>query len=86
MANNKSAEKNIRQTTARTRINRERLGMVRAAVRDVETQIATGDKAKALIALRTAQPVIHSGVNKKVLHRNTAARKLSRLTARINKL
>ncbi len=58
----------------------------RAIRSQVETAIAAGDKAAARAAFEEAQPALHRGVTKGVLHRNTAARKLSRLSARINAL
>ncbi len=86
MANIKSAKKRARQTVKRTLVNHTRLSRIRTSVKKVETAIAAGDKAAARAALQTAQPELHRGVTKGVLHRNTAARKLSRLSARINAL
>ena len=86
MANHKSAEKRMRQTERRTAINRARVSRIKTFVKKVETAIASGDKSSALAALRTAQPEIHRGVTKGVLHKSSAARKLSRLSARIQSL
>ena len=86
MANHKSAEKRMRQTERRTAINRARVSRIKTFVKKVETAIASGDKSSALAALRTAQPEIHRGVTKGVLHKSSAARKLSRLSARIKSL
>ncbi|HEU0156673.1 MAG TPA: 30S ribosomal protein S20 [Stellaceae bacterium] len=86
MANHKSAEKRLRQTEKRTAINRARKSRVRTFVKKVETAIAGGDKDEAQSALRLAQPELHRAVTKGVLHKNTAARKLSRLALRINAL
>ena len=86
MANIKSAKKRARQTVRRTQVNHMRLSRIRTSVRKVETAIAAGDKAAARAAFAEAQPELHRGVTKGVLHRNTAARKLSRLSARINAL
>lgn len=86
MADIKSAKKRIRQTAKRTEINRDRMGRVRTFVKKVETAIATGNKEEAAAALKQAQPEIMRGVTKGVLHRNTASRKLSRLSARIKSL
>lgn len=86
MAHHKSAKKRIRQTERRTEINRARTSRVRSYIKKVETAISTGDKTAAESALREAQPEIHRGVTRGVLHRNAAARKLSRLSARIRKL
>jgi small subunit ribosomal protein S20 len=86
MANHKSAEKRIRQTEKRTAINRARRSRVRTFVKKVETAIASGDKEAAQSALRLAQPELHRASSKGVMHKNTVARKLSRLAARINAL
>jgi small subunit ribosomal protein S20 len=63
-----------------------RLSRIRTSVKKVETAIAAGDKEAARAAFKAAQPELHRGVTRGVLHRNTAARKLSRLSARINAL
>jgi small subunit ribosomal protein S20 len=81
-----SAEKRTRQTQRRTAVNRARVSRIKTFVKKVETAIAGGDKSGAAAALRTAQPEIHRGVTKGVLHKSTAARKLSRLSARIKSL
>lgn len=84
MAYHKSAKKRIRQTERRTTVNRARISRVRTFVKKVELAIAGGDKAAAQEALRVAQPELMRGVTKGVIHRNTAARKMSRLSARVN--
>ncbi len=86
MATHKSAEKRIRQTAKRTAINRARKSRVRTFVKTVETAIAAGDQEAARAALRVAQPELHRATTKGVLHKNTVARKLSRLAHRINAL
>jgi small subunit ribosomal protein S20 len=86
MATHKSAEKRIRQTAKRTAINRARTSRVRTFVKKVETAIAAGEKEAAQAALQLAQPELHRAVTKGVMHRNTVARKLSRLAHRINAL
>ena len=86
MAHHKSAEKRLRQTAKRTAINRARAGAVKSAVKRVEAAITAGDKAGAEAALKAAQPELHSGVGKGVLHRNAAARKISRLSKRVRAL
>ena len=86
MAHHASAKKSIRQTERRSAVNRARLSRVRSFIKKVETAIDAGDKKTAAAALKAAQPVIHRGVRSGVLHRNTASRKLSRLSARIKTL
>jgi small subunit ribosomal protein S20 len=83
MANHKSAEKRIRQTAKRTIVNKTRVSRIRTYVKKVEAAIAAGDKAGAAEAFKAAQPELQRGVNKGVVHRNTASRKISRLAHRI---
>ena len=86
MATHVSAEKRIRQTATRTAVNRARVSRIRTYVKKVETAIAAGDKEAARSALREAQPEMQRGAQKGVMHKNTVARKLSRLSARIKAL
>jgi small subunit ribosomal protein S20 len=86
MANTASAQKRNRQTKRRTARNQARKSRVRTFVKKVETAIAGGDKAAAGEALRAAQPEMQRAVTKGVAHKNTVARKLSRLSARIKAL
>lgn len=83
MANNPGAKKRIRQIERRTERNRVHVSRARTFIRKVEEAIASGDKTAAQEALRLAQPKLMSAVGKGVFHRNTASRKLSRLSARI---
>jgi small subunit ribosomal protein S20 len=83
MANIKSAKKRARQTVKRTEINRARMSRVRTFVKKVETAIASGDQTAAQAALKQAEPEVARGVTKGVLHKNTAARKISRLSHRV---
>lgn len=83
MAHHKSAKKRIRQTARRTAVNGARRSRLRTFVKKVELAIQAGDQEQAREALRVAQPEVQRGVSKGVLHKNTAARKLSRLSARI---
>jgi small subunit ribosomal protein S20 len=86
MPHHESAEKRLRQTEKRTAVNRARMSRVRTFVKKVETAISSGDKAAAESAFQVAQPELHRATTKGVMHRNTVARKLSRLAARINDL
>ncbi len=86
MAHSDQAKKRIRQSQRRTAVNRARLGRIRTFVKGVEAAIAKGDKATAEAAYRAAMPELHRGAQKRLLHRNTVARKLSRLSARIKAL
>ncbi|MFN8722775.1 MAG: 30S ribosomal protein S20 [Rhodospirillales bacterium] len=86
MANHKSAEKRIRQTERRTEVNRARMSRIRTFIKKVESALDAGDKSAAAEAFNLAQPEIQRGVVKGVIHRNTAARKISRLAGRIKEL
>ncbi len=86
MANHKSAEKRARQTISRTEVNRARRSRVRTAVKRVEKALASGDAAAAAAALKIAQPELDKGVSKGVIKRNTASRKVSRLTHAVRSL
>ena len=83
MANHASAKKRIRQIKRRTAGNRARRGSIRTELRAVEEAIESGDKSAAQSAFMRAQPALMVGIDKGVLHKNTAARKLSRLSKRI---
>jgi len=83
MAQIQSAKKRIRQIKRRTEVNRRRVNTIRSHVQKVEAAIASGDRKKAEVALREAQPHLMRGIKNKVMHRNTVARKLSRLSRRI---
>lgn len=86
MAHSLQAKKRIRQTKTRTAVNRARVSRIRIFLRRVEEAVANGDKELAQAALRAAQPELMRGVTKGVLHKNTAARDISRLTKRVNAL
>ncbi len=86
MANITSAKQRIRETARRTEINRNRRSRIRTFIKKVETAIGDGNKDEAAEAFKQAQPELMRGVTKGVIHRNTASRKLSRLSARIKAL
>jgi len=86
MANHKSSKKRIIRNASRSRVNGARISRIRTFLKKVEAAIEAGDNDAARLALRTAQPEIHRGVSRGVFHKNTAARKLSRLSARVKAL
>ncbi len=86
MPNIASAKKRVRTTKKRTEINHARKSRIRSFTRKVEEAIASGDKKAAQTALKAAEPEIMRGVSKGVIHKNTGARKVSRLTKRVGKL
>lgn len=86
MANTASARKRIRQNERRNARNTARRSRIRTFVKKVEEAIAGGDKATAAAALLAAQPEMQRGTTKGVSHKNTVARKISRLSTRIKAL
>ena len=86
MANSAQSKKRARQNEARYQINKARRSRIRTFLRQVEEAIASGDKDAASAALRAAQPELMRGVTKGVFHKNTASRKMSRLSARVKAL
>jgi len=86
MANTTSAKKAARKIARRTAINKNRRSRVRGFVRKVEEAIASGDQTAALGAIKAAEPELMRAVQKGVLPKNTASRKVSRLTRRVAKL
>jgi small subunit ribosomal protein S20 len=83
MANTSSAKKATRVAARRTVINKNRTSRVRTSVRKVEEALSAGDKAAAEAALRAAEPELMRGAQKGILHKNAAARKVSRLAKRV---
>jgi small subunit ribosomal protein S20 len=83
MANTPQAKKRIRRNTRRAEINGARVSRIRNFVKKVELAIAGGDKGAAAEALKAAQPELARGVARGVLHKNTASRKMSRLSKRV---
>ncbi len=83
MANTKSAKKAARQAMRRTEVNKARTTRARGVMRSVEEAIAAGNKDAAREALKTAAPLLARTAQKGVMHKKTASRKVSRLTARV---
>jgi small subunit ribosomal protein S20 len=86
MANTASARKAARKIARRTVINKARRSRMRSAVTKVEDAIAAGDRSKALEAMKEAEPQLMRVARQGQVHRNTASRKVSRLTKQIAKL
>ena len=86
MANTPQAKKRIRRNARRADINHARISRIRTFVKQVESAIASGKKAEATEALKVVQPEIARGVARGVIHKNTAARKFSRLSKRVASL
>ncbi len=86
MAQHQSAKKRIRRNEKRRVINHARISRVRTFVKRVETAISSGNQEAAAGAFKLAQPEMHRGVTRGLLHKNTVARKLSRLSKAIKAL
>ena len=86
MANTTSAKKATRKIVRRTEVNKARRSRMRTFLRKVEEAIASGDQGAAAAALKAAQPEIMRAAQKGVVHKNTASRKVSRLSARVSAL
>ena len=83
MANHKSSKKRILRNNKRNEINSNRISRIRTYIKKVENEINSEDKDKANEAFKIAMPEIQRGVSKGLLHKNTASRKLSRLSSKI---
>ena len=86
MANSPQAKKRARQNEKRFAINKARRSRIRTYLRRVEEAIASGDQGAASDALKAVQPELMRGVSKGILHKNTVARKMSRLSGRVKSL
>ena len=86
MANNAGARKAIRKIEARTEVNKARRTRVRTYLRKFQEALAGGDAAVAKTAFIEAQSELMRAVSKGVVHKNTGARKVSRLSAQLRKI
>ncbi len=83
---NLSAEKRARQAEAKNARNRAVKSTIKGATKAVEASVKANDKDASAKTLLAAIKTISSAKSKGVLHRNTAARKISRLTKKANAL
>jgi small subunit ribosomal protein S20 len=86
MANHKSSKKRILRNNKRNEINSNRISRIRTYIKKVETEISSENKDKADEAFKLAMPEIQRGVSKGLIHKNTASRKLSRLSNKIKSI
>ncbi|MAH04234.1 MAG: 30S ribosomal protein S20 [Alphaproteobacteria bacterium] len=86
MANHASSRKRMRRNATRASINMNRKSRIRTFIKKVEMALLDGNAKDAEVALQQAQPEILRGVSKGLFHKNTASRKISRLSARIKAL
>ena len=86
MANTSSAKRAARQAVRRTARNKSKMSRMKTEVRKVEEAIAAGKKDEAIAALKAAEPILVRTAQKGMIHKKTASRKVSRLTARVRAL
>lgn len=86
LANIKSAKKRILVIETKTLRNKMVKSRVKTLVKKVDAAIAASDKAAATAALKDATVAIDKAAAKGIFHKNTAARKVSRLAKAVNKL
>ena len=86
MANTPSAKKATRKIARRTAVNKSRRTNMRSFLRTVEEAISSGDAGAAKTALNAAEPIVMRASQIGILHKNTASRKISRLTKRVKAL
>jgi small subunit ribosomal protein S20 len=84
MPNHKSAKKRMRQNEKRRQINRGNRSRMRTAIKKLRTALTGSDANETQTLLPATISTIDKAVNKGIIHRNTAARYKSRLTARVN--
>jgi small subunit ribosomal protein S20 len=86
LASHKATLKDIKKNEKRRTRNRQAVSMIRTMAKKVETLVSQGKKEEAVVALGEVVPVIDHAVNRRILHRNSASRKISRLTLKVNGL
>ena len=86
MANSAQAKKRARQIERRTEVNKARRSRIRTYLKNVDEALESGDKGIAQQALKVVQPELMRGVSKGIMHKNTASRKMSRLSSRVKSL
>jgi len=86
MANSTQAKKRARQIERRTEVNKARRSRIRTYLKKVDEALESGDKGIAQQALKVVQPELMRGVSKGIMHKNTASRKMSRLSSRVKAL
>ena len=86
MANHKSSKKRILRNNKRNEINSNRISRIKTYIKKVESEISSENKDKANEAFKLAMPEIQRGVSKGLMHKNTASRKLSRLSNKIKSI
>ncbi len=86
MANIKSAKKRIKVIETKTLRNKMIKSKIKTVIKKLEAAVVAGDKALAEENLKVAISEISKATSKGIFHKNTASRKISRLTATVNKM
>ena len=86
MPNIQSAKKRVRQTITRRARNMSQRSSMRTAVKSLEASLDAGDKDAATKAYKDAASALDKAVTKGLIHKNNAARKKSRMNARVKAL
>ena len=86
MANTPQSKKRVRQVQKKTEVNKSRKSRIKTFIKLVEESLSKGDKKKSKESFSAVEPEIQRGVSKGILKKNSAARKISRLSAKINAL
>lgn len=85
MPNTESAKKRVRQNVKRRALNRWRLRTMRTAIKSFDKALADGQLDAATDAFKAASAIVDKSAQKGVIHRNQAARRKSRMNARLKK-
>jgi small subunit ribosomal protein S20 len=84
MASHASAKKSVRKSERQRIVNRNRIGRIRTCIKKLAGEIAGNVSADTIAeSLRTAQSEVMRGVSKRVVHKNTAARIISKWTRKV---
>jgi len=86
MANIKSSKKDVIRSKVAYEKNKADKSEMKTVIKKFEAALETGDRAAAEVAYKAAIVIVDKAVTKGILHKNTAARKKSSLTLRLNKL
>lgn len=86
MANTASAKKAVRKLAARTEVNKARRSRMRTFIRKFDDAFASGDKVAVENAFKNVEPEIMRAASKGIVHKNTAARKVARLSKKMKAL
>lgn len=86
MANHKSAKKSVRQIAKRTLINKSKMSEIKTSIKKLEAAIAQNDKKVAADLFIATQSLIMKGVTRNLLKKNTASRKVSKLSQKVKNI